>query len=200
VFESTWHRANRPGWQLWLYRMLSLGWGALVVYSLAYTSTLEADAYTVWVSVVYWIALVWAGLVLWRMQCIGVFVGPEGVRLEWLARQRTLAWDEVAAIQVVDAPISLRGRVHRAVIVTTRGETVPVQGSDEIMRWIFHADSPEMVRHRLERERRFFLGQALPQRQPQHRSRPSDAIIDLRDAAARRAQSPSIHEARAAGA
>jgi hypothetical protein len=197
VFQSTWHRASKPGWQLWLYRISAVGWAVLVVYSLQYTMSLEPDAYTMWVSLVYWIALIWSGLVLWRVMCLGVFAGPRGIRIEWLSRHRVIPWREIHSIQVAASPLALRGRMRRVVIQTTRGEHVPVQGTDEIMRWLFHADSPEMVRHRLERERRFFLGKKLPRRVP---GLPTPEVIDLRQASPRRGAAQITSEARAAGA
>jgi hypothetical protein len=181
LFDRGWHRATRPGRQLWLYRAAAVGLGLLAAYSVVYTLRLAPEPRVIGYSIVYWLVLAWFGLLTWRCLQLGIFAGEGGVKIVWLSHQRIIPWEDMRAMLLVESPISFGGRMYRAVIETTDGEYVPLQGTDDIMRWIFRANSPEKVRHKLERERRFYLGKQLPRRVPPPRRPSSNRVIDLRE-------------------
>jgi hypothetical protein len=55
-----------------------------------------------------------------------------------------------------------------------------VRGTDSYLSWLFGADSPDVARHELERERRFYAGADLPRRRPGSRgSARREPIVDL---------------------
>jgi hypothetical protein len=181
VFDRGWHRATRPGRQLWLYKAFAVSLAVLAAYSVIYTLRLAPEPKVIAYSLVYWVVLGWFGLLTWRCLQLGIYAGEEGIKIVWLSHQRVIAWDDIRAMLLVQSPISFGGRMFRVVVETTDGEHVPLQGTDDIMRWLFKANSPEKVRHKLERERRFYLGKQLPRRVPPARSPKSPPVIDLRD-------------------
>lgn len=181
MFDREWHRATKPGRQMWIYRAIAVGLGLLVAYSVVYTLQLAPEPRAIAYSVVYWVVLAWFCLLTWRCLQLGIYAGERGIKIVWLSRQRVVPWDDIAAMMLVESPVSFGGRMYRVVLETTDGERVPLQGTDDIMRWLFKASSPEKVRHRLDRERRFYLGKQLPRRVPPARST-STRVIDLREA------------------
>src|SRR5262245_47517806 len=164
VFERDWHRATWPGRQIWIYRAIAVGLGLLVLYSIFYTLGLAPERRVIAYSAVYWLILAWFVLLTWRCLPLGLYAGEGGIRIVWLSRQRVGPWKDVDSSQLSASPASFGGRMYRVVRLTRSGERIPLQGTDDMMRWFFKANSPEKVRHRLERERRFYLGKHLPRR------------------------------------
>jgi hypothetical protein len=158
-----------------------VGLALLAAYSVVYTLRLAPEPRVIAYSLVYWVALASFGALAWRLLNLGIFAGEGGVKIVWLSHQRVVPWEDIRAMLLVESPISFGGRMYRVVIETGDGEYVPLQGTDDIMRWLFRANSPEKVRHKLERERRFYLGKQLPRRVPPPRRPTSTRVIDLRE-------------------
>jgi len=179
--DREWHRATRPGRQIWLYRAIALGLGLLIAYSVVFTIRLAPEPRIIAYSIVYWLVIGWFSLLTWRCLRLGIYSGEGGVKVVWLSHQRIVPWDQIAAMSLAESPVSFGGRMYRVVLRTVDGEQVPLQGTDDIMGWLFKASSPEKVRHKLERERRFYLGKQLPRRVPPARRPVTSKVIDLRE-------------------
>lgn len=175
--DRGWGRATRPGWHRSVYRVAVLGLavvGLLTVLAMSSWHLSDPDVATF--VILWWAGLAATGLLLTRMLLTGVWTGQSGIRLEWLFSRRIIPWSQVAGLRVVPAPWSFGGRIERVVVETTDGVRVTVPGTDSYLHALFRADSPDKVRHALERERRYYVREPLPRRRRSRRP-----VIDLRE-------------------
>jgi hypothetical protein len=182
-FDRRWHRATRPGWVRKLYWLAAVGLAAVAVLSLLVSLGWRfSEPFVLGFVLAWWLTLLGLAAVVGRALTLGIWAGRGGIRIEWLFHREIVPWRAVHAMWVVPAPVSFGGRIERLVIETTAGERITVRGTDSYLHVLFRADSPDAVRHILERERRFYAGADLPRRQPGSRGvrgRP-DPVVDLR--------------------
>ena len=96
VEEQTWVRPYAPG----SGRLVVLGWEAVAFTFLAWTTVRQFGITGFGVHVVAGVLAVLWGLGAWRVNQMGVYVGPAGMRLYGLLRTRKLGWGEIAHVRL----------------------------------------------------------------------------------------------------
>jgi hypothetical protein len=92
--EDTWVRPYTPGAGRWLV----IGWEAVALAVLGWTTVPLFDLSGHWVGVTFAaLAATWL-LGAWRIVRMGVYVGGSGVRIRGLLRTRTVRWHDIAHI------------------------------------------------------------------------------------------------------
>jgi len=182
-FDDRWSRVTRLGWHrgLWKLAGVLVALAAVFVATRAVTWNLDERPALLAVGVCA-LLLATVAFLLWRAFHRGVWVGPDGVRVEWLLGGTVVPWGSVVAFRVVPAPVSFGGRIERLVIETADGRRIAVQGTDSYLHRFFRADLPDTVRHSLERGRRFHAGADARWRRPTPPPE-ADRVIDVREPA-----------------
>jgi hypothetical protein len=128
----------------------------------------------------FWVAASWVGFLSWRIARLGTWSSAYGLRVDRLLRWDRIPWRRVAGFVVESTPPLFGWKVRRTLIVTARGDRIVLPGTNALAARVLMADPPERARHRLERERRYYLGERLPRRRPDRTG--DDRVIDLRTA------------------